>query len=124
MTDETGDDIGYDKDRDGDREPGIYVAEFLGVSHFQYVNKVSNETEDRWRWLFRDDQQKPLDTLTSTHMRAGSNGLKLFTGILGRAPKEGEKPNDKVGTIVQAVWGPNRGDKLTITSVVPYKPAK
>ena len=124
MTDETGDDIGFEAERDGEREAGIYVSEFLGVFPFQYDDKVTGEKQDRWRWVFRDDKQRELDTLTSPHFRPRSNGLKLLTGILGRAPKSGDKPNDKVGTIVNAVWGENQGGKLTIVNVLPYKPAK
>jgi hypothetical protein len=124
MTDETGDDIGFQKDRDGERDAGIYVSEFLGVMPFQYDDKATGEKQDRWRWLFVDADKHPLDTLTSPHFRPRSNGLKLFTGILGRAPKDGDRPNESVGKIVNVVWGLNQGGKLTVTDVLPFKAPK
>jgi len=98
-------------------EAGIYPATFEGVEPFSYEDKQTGETELRWRWVFVGIDGTDFDTLTSRSFRPGTNGLKLFTGILGRAPRNGDKVSDHVGAFVQLVYGPNKGGKLTVTDV-------
>lgn len=98
-------------------EAGIYPAMFTGCEPFQYEDKTTGEIELRWRWVFYGDDDIEFDTLTSRTFRPGTNALKLFTGILGRAPMKGDKPSDHYGKRVQLVYGPNKGGKLTVTDV-------
>jgi hypothetical protein len=108
----TADEIVFDEP-----EPGIYPATFEGVEPFSYEDKQTGETELRWRWAFVGLDGKDFDTLTSRSFRPGTNGLKLFTGILGRPPVNGDAPAAHVGDLVQLVYGPNKGGKLTVTDV-------
>lgn len=98
-------------------EAGIYPAQFSACEPFQYEDKTTGEIELRWRWVFHTDDDTEFDTLTSRSFRPGTNALKLFTGILGRAPISGDKPADSYGKRVQLVYGPNKGGKLTVTDV-------
>lgn len=98
-------------------EAGIYPAAFTACEPFQYEDKTTGEIELRWRWVFYLDDETEMDTLTSRSFRPGTNALKLFTGILGRAPVQGDKPSDSYGKRVQVVYGPNKGGKLTVTDV-------
>lgn len=117
-------DISFDKDRDGERDAGVYLSTFISIEDFDYTDKISGEKEYRWRWNFVDENDAPLDTITSRHFRQNSNGLRFLTGLLGRPPKEGDKPSDLYGKLVNVVWGVNRGGKLTITDILPYKAPK
>jgi hypothetical protein len=106
-------------------EPGIYPAMFVKIEPFQFEDKTTGELELRWRWVFYGEvDETEFDTLTSRSFRPGTNGLKLFTGILGRAPVSGDKVADHYGTPVQLVYGPNKGGKLTVTDVHRDKTAK
>ena len=96
-------------------EAGIYPATFTACEPFSYVDSVTGETELRWRWGFHADDDTEFDTLTSRTFRPGTNALKLFTGILGRAPVKGDKPSDRYGQHGNIVYGPNKGGKLTVT---------
>jgi hypothetical protein len=116
--------IVFDVDRDREREKGVYVCSFVAVEPFSYTDKATGAIEHRWRWVFVDDKDIELDTITSTSFRPRTNGLKLFTGILGREPREGDKPSASYGKLVQCVWGENQGGKLTITDILPYKAPK
>lgn len=112
MTTETAVEISY-----SEPEAGIYPATFTGCEPFQYEDKTTGEIELRWRWIFYGDDDVEFDTLTSRTFRPSTNALKLFTGILGRAPVKGDKPSDHYGRRVQLVYGPNKGGKLTVTDV-------
>lgn len=105
-------------------EAGIYPAQFSACEPFQYEDKTTGEIELRWRWVFHTDDDTEFDTLTSRSFRPGTNALKLFTGILGRAPITGDKPSDSYGKRVQLVYGPNKGGKLTVTDVHLDKSSK
>lgn len=112
MTTETAVEISY-----SEPEAGIYPAVFAKCEPFQYEDKTTGEIELRWRWVFYGDDDVEFDTLTSRTFRPGTNALRLFTGILGRAPMKGDKPSDHFGKRVQLVYGPNKGGKLTVTDV-------
>ena len=65
-----------------------------------------------WRWVFQETADPTtvgeLDTLTSPHFKARSNGLKLFTGMLGRAPTEQDDTDTLIGQEFDVVFGPNQ----------------
>jgi hypothetical protein len=96
-------------------EAGVYPGTFTACEPFQYDDKTTGETELRWRWVFWSDEDVEFDTLTSRSFRPGTNALKLFTGILGRAPVSGDKPSDSYGKHGSIVYSPNKGGKLTVT---------
>ena len=106
-----------------EREVGVYPAEFKGAVDFEYTDQATAEVEHRWRWKF-SDANGDFDTITTRTFLPGSNALKFFTGLLGRPPIKGDKPNDSIGLFVNVIYGPNRNGKLTITDVMPLKPAK
>jgi hypothetical protein len=108
----TADEIVFDEP-----EAGIYPATFEGIETFSYEDKQTGETETRWRWAWMGLSGTPFDTLTSRSFKPGTNALKLFAGILGRAPQSGDKPNDHIGELHQLVYGPNRNGTLTVTGV-------
>ena len=105
----------------GELEPGIYPAQFVTIEDFEYDDKTTGEKEYRWRWNFLMEDGSEQDTLTSRNFRPGTNALKLFTGILGREPRKGDKPADHYGRDVMIVYSPNKGGKLTITDVHAIK---
>lgn len=96
-------------------EAGVYPGTFIACEPFQYDDKTTGEVELRWRWGFYSDDDIEFDTLTSRSFRPGTNGLKLFTGILGRPPVPGDKPSDSYGKHGSIVYSPNKGGKLTVT---------
>ena len=96
-------------------EAGVYPGTFTACEPFQYEDKTTGEIELRWRWGFYSDDDIEFDTLTSRSFRPGTNGLKLFTGILGRPPVPGDKPADSYGKHGSIVYSPNKGGKLTVT---------
>ena len=102
-------------------EAGIYPATFIACEPFSYEDKVTGEIELRWRWAFVLDDDSIVDTLTSRNFRPGTNALKLYTGILGRAPVSGDRVGASYGKMVNIVYGTNKSGKLTVTDVHPYK---
>lgn len=111
-----------------ERSPGIYPAVFKLIEDFEATDQATGEVKPFWRWVFQDIDDDTtageVDTITSRHYRARSNGLKLFTGLLGRAPGPGDDPEKLYGTTVNVVYGPNQNGRLTITDVLPYKAPK
>ena len=76
-----------------ERAPGVYRATFVELdAAYKITDRESGEEVTMWRWVFQETQDPTtvgeIDTLTSPHFRARSNGLKLFTGMLGRAPTD------------------------------------
>jgi hypothetical protein len=115
VTTETDNDIVYTE-----REPGIYPAVFTAIKNHEYNDQATGELEKRWVWEFADEAGT-MDTMTSRLFAARSKATKIFTGIVGRAPKNGDKPSAFIGKDVNVVWGPNQNGRLTITDVVPLK---
>jgi hypothetical protein len=118
-------DIAFDHDRDLERPKGIYPAcTFVSVEPITIKDKVSGEDKTVWRWLFIDEHDAELDTITGTSFRPRTNALKLLTSLLGRVPQDGDKPADVYGKDYDVVWGENQGGKLTITDLMPTKAKK
>ena len=114
-------DISADEIEFAEPDAGIYPAVFMGLELKPVVDDATGEAKTLWLWKFQVSDTLKLDALTSATFAPGSNALKLFTGILGRPPTKGDKPNDHVGTKVSAVYGPNRAGKLTVTDALPDK---
>ena len=111
----TATDIEYDE-----REAGIYPSVFTGVGTYEFNDPATQEKEIRWRWTFADDKGE-MDTITSRTFAPRSKALKIYSGILGRAPMKGDKPKDLIGKDVQVIYGPNQNGRLTVTDVLPLK---
>lgn len=111
-----------------EREAGVFVSSFVGLEPFSYDDKATGERQDRWRWMFVDEHDEPLDTLTTAGFYGPggrpTQAFAIFAGILGRDPKSGDKPAESYGKLVQCVYGANKGGKLTVTNVLPYKAPK
>lgn len=106
----------------GGREAGIYRARFVALdTGFVIQDRDSGEEVIRWRWVFQEEKDPTtvgeIDTITSAHMAARSNGLKFFTGMLGRPPTKSDDTDDLIGQIFDITYGPNQNGRLTITNV-------
>ena len=105
-----------------ERAPGTYRANFVKLDeHYKIMDRESGEEVERWRWLFQevDDQTTvgELDTLTTPGFKSRSNGLKFFTGMLGRAPREGDNTDSLIGQTFDVSYGPNQNGRYTIVGV-------
>jgi hypothetical protein len=105
-----------------ERAPNVYRAKFVKLdTDYKLIDRESGEEVTRWRWVFEDltsNDFGDLDTITSPGFRARSNGLKLFTGMLGRAPTEADDTDQHIGKVFNVVYGPNQNGRNTVTGVV------
>ncbi len=109
-----------------ERAPGVYRATFVKLdTDYKLTDKETREELTRWRWVWQEVSDPTtvgeLDTITSTSFRAKTNGLKLFTGMLGRAPKDGDNTDDLIGQEFDVVYGPNQNGRNTVTGASPAK---
>lgn len=107
---------------DTDRKPGTYRARFVKLdTEYRMTDRESGEEVIRWRWVFQETADSTtvgeLDTITSTSFRARTNGLKFFTGMLGRTPTEDDDTDALIGQEFDVLWGPNQNGRLTIVAV-------
>ena len=105
-----------------ERAPGTYRARFVKLDeHYMINDRDSGEEVERWRWLFQEVDDPTtmgqLDTLTSVGFKSRSNGLKFFTGMLGRAPREGDNTDTLIGQEFDVNYGPNQNGRYTIVGV-------
>ncbi len=103
-----------------ERAPGSYPASFVKLdTDFHMTDRETGEEVIRWRWVWQEVSDPTtageLDTITSTSFRARTNGLKLFTGMLGRPPKEGDDTDSLIGQIFDVQYGPNQNGRYTVT---------
>lgn len=106
-----------------ERAPGVYRAKFVKLdTEYHLTDRDSGEDVVRWRWVFQEIADSTtvgeLDTITSPGFRARSNGLKLLTGMLGRAPTEADDTDHLLGQTFDVVYGPNQNGRNTVTGVV------
>jgi hypothetical protein len=106
-----------------ERAPGVYRAKFVKLDPaFELTDRETGETVVRWRWVFQSVTDSTtigeMDTVTSPGFKARSNGLKFFTGMLGRPPTETDDTDDYLGQEFDVVWGPNQNGRNTITNVL------
>ena len=102
-----------------ERAPGVYRAVFKGVTDRTITNRETGEESAMWLWRWQetgdDTTAGELDTLTSPHFKSRSNGLRLLTGMLGRAPTEADNTEDLEGQEFDVVYGPNQNGRYTVT---------
>jgi hypothetical protein len=109
-----------------ERAPSNYTAKFVNLdTEYKLTDKETGEELTRWRWVWQEVGDPTtagvLDTITSTSFRARTNGLKLFTGMLGRAPKDGDNTDDLIGQVFEVTYGPNQNGRYTVTAAVPAR---
>lgn len=107
---------------DTDRKAGTYRARFVKLdTGFVLTDKDTGEDVIRWRWVFQETADSTtvgeIDTITSPSFKARTNGLKFFTGMLGRTPTESDDTDDLVGKEYDVQYGPNQNGRLTIIGV-------
>ncbi len=106
----------------GGREAGVYRATFVKLdTDYTITDKDTNEEVVRWRWVFQDVKDPTtvgeIDTISSPNMAPRSNGLKFFTGMLGRPPTNKDDTDDLIGQAFDVTYGPNQNGRLTIVNV-------
>lgn len=110
-----------------ERAPGVYRAVFRGIdTEFTFEDKATGDTVTRWKWTWQekgdDTTVGELDTVTSPGFKSRSNGLKLFTGMLGRAPTEADDTDALIGQEFDVVYGPNQNGRYTVTGATRPNP--
>lgn len=107
-----------------EREPGIYRCKFDALDlNYPVPDRETGETVIRWRWMFTEINPKnpawnpAIDTITTPALTARTNGLKFFTGMLGRPPTAQDDTDDLLGQAFDVTYGPNQNGRLTITNV-------
>lgn len=110
-----------------ERAPGVYRATFVALDEdYPIVVRETGEETTRWRWVFQDKSDSTtvgeLDTITTPGFRARSNALKLFTGMLGRPPKEGDNTDQLIGQDFDVVYGPNQNGRNTVVGATRPTP--
>ncbi len=112
---------------DVEREVGTYRSRFVGLEEdYKITPKATGIEESRWRWVFQNtdprDSDPVIDTIASPGFKPRSNGLKFLTGMLGRAPRVGDKTEDLIGQEFDVDWGPNLNGRNTIVNVRKVTP--
>jgi hypothetical protein len=106
-----------------ERAPGVYPATFVALdTEYPITDRTTGEEKVMWRWVFQELADKTtvgeMDTLTTPGFRARSNGLKLFTGMLGRPPTPEDDTDTLIGQAFDVTWGPNQNGRNTITGAL------
>jgi len=106
-----------------ERAPGIYRSRFVKLdTDYKITDRETSEELTRWRWVFQEIEDSTtvgeLDTISSPGFKSRSNGLKLFTGMLGRAPTEADDTDQHLGKVFDVVWGPNQNGRMTVVNVI------
>lgn len=103
-----------------ERGAGVYLCTFTKLdTDFKITDQETGQEVTRWRWVFTEQATgEELDTITSPGFKARSNGMKFFTGMLGRPPTENDDTDDQIGQPFNVVYGPNQNGRLTITGVI------
>jgi len=112
---------------DLERHPGTYRATFMQLDEeYPITPRTTNVTEIRWRWVFQNTDPKDpdpvIDAIASPGFKQRSNNLKFLTGMLGRAPRVGDKTEDLLGQDFDVVYGPNLNGRNTIVNVMRVTP--
>jgi hypothetical protein len=105
-----------------ERAPGNYPARFVKLDeNYPITDRETGQEMIRWRWVFQEvadpTTMGEMDTLTTPGFKSRSNGLKFFTGMLGRAPKPGDNTDTLVGEVFDVSFGPNQNGRFTIVNV-------
>jgi hypothetical protein len=106
-----------------ERAIGTYPATFVKLdTDYVITDKKSGEDVTMWRWVFQEVADPTtigeMDTLTTPGFRARSNGLKLFTGMLGRPPTDTDDTDNLIGQVFDVQWGPNMNGRNTVVGAL------
>ncbi len=109
-----------------ERGAGTYRCTFTKLDeNFVITDKETQLPVTRWRWVFQETGDPTtvgeIDTITSPGFKKGSNGLRFLTGMLGRAPQEGDTTDALIGQEFDVQYNLNRANNLAIVGVT--KPA-
>ena len=112
---------------DLERHPGTYRATFKALDeNYPITPRTTGVEEIRWRWVFQNTDPKDpdpvIDAIASPGFKQRSNNLKFLTGMLGRAPRVGDKTEDLLGQDFDVVYGPNLNGRNTIVNVMRVTP--
>ena len=110
-----------------ERAPGVYRAVFTALDEaYPITMRETGEEVIRWRWVWQEKGDSTtmgeLDTITTSGFRARSNALKLFSGMLGRAPRPGDNTDQLIGQEFDVVYGPNQNGRNTVTGATRPTP--
>ncbi len=112
---------------DIERQVGTYRATFAALDeNYPITPRATGVEEIRWRWVFQNTDPKDpdpvIDAIASPGFKQRSNNLKFLTGMLGRAPRIGDKTEDLLGQVFDVDYGPNLNGRNTIVNVRKVTP--
>ncbi len=112
---------------DIERQVGTYRATFAALDeNYPITPRATGVEERRWRWVFQNTDPKDpdpvIDAIASPGFKQRSNSLKFLTGMLGRAPRIGDKTEDLLGQVFDVDYGPNLNGRNTIVNVRKVTP--
>ena len=112
---------------DVERKVGTYRSKFVALDEtYPITPRATGVEEIRWRWVFQNTDPKDpdpvIDAIASPGFKQRSNNLKFLTGMLGRAPRIGDKTEDLLGQVFDVDYGPNLNGRNTIVNVRKVTP--
>ncbi len=112
---------------DVERHVGTYRSKFVALDEtYPITPRATGVEEIRWRWVFQNTDPKDpdpvIDAIASPGFKQRSNNLKFLTGMLGRAPRIGDKTEDMLGQEFDVDYGPNLNGRNTIVNVRKVTP--
>ncbi len=112
---------------DVERHVGTYRSKFVALEeNYPITPRATGVEEIRWRWVFQNTDPKDpdpvIDAIASPGFKQRSNNLKFLTGMLGRAPRIGDKTEDMLGQVFDVDYGPNLNGRNTIVNVRKVTP--
>ena len=112
---------------DLERNVGTYRSTFVALDEqYPITPRATGVEEIRWRWVFQNTDPKDpdpvIDAIASPGFKQRSNNLKFLTGMLGRAPRIGDKTEDLLGQVFDVDYGPNLNGRNTIVNVRKVTP--
>ena len=107
---------------DVERAVGTYRSKFVALDEaYPITPRTTGVEERRWRWVFQHldpkDPDPVIDAIASPGFKQRSNNLRFLTGMLGRAPRIGDKTEDLLGQDFDVDYGPNLNGRNTIVNV-------
>lgn len=106
-----------------EREAGTYRCRFVALdTEYKITDRATGQEVTRWRWVFQDVGDDTtigqIDTLSSPGFGKGTNGMRFFTGMLGRPPTKEDDTDALLGQEFDVQYGPNRAGTLAITGIL------
>lgn len=112
---------------DVERKVDTYRSRFMGIDeNYPITPRQTGVEEIRWRWIFQNTDPKDpdpvIDAIASPGFKQRSNNLKFLIGMLGRAPRVGDRTEDMIGQEFDVDYGPNLNGRNTIVNVRKVTP--